>query len=52
VDTSGQWGRGGIFRSIHQVTPHVAAYYEQAKLFADLKMGDVHVVGMGDTSAD
>jgi len=52
VDTTGRWGRGGVFTALDQVDPTVGQRYETAGDMRDLHLGDVHLLPLAaDTRA-
>ena len=50
VDTSGSWGRGGMFTAVDRMKPGVVdAAYAAAKTNRDLKLGDAHLIQVAAT---
>lgn len=56
VDTSGNWGHGGMFDALARLSTSVPTAYERASEFGDLHLGDLHLIeitedlGMGSDS--
>lgn len=48
VDTSGRWGKGGLFSAISSRSQQPQAYYEDAGRMRDLELGDTHIVPLDD----
>ncbi|KAK6804347.1 hypothetical protein RDI58_002131 [Solanum bulbocastanum] len=44
VDTSGNWGHGGMFDALARLSTSVPAAYERASEFGDLHLGDLHLI--------
>ncbi|XP_049356171.1 probable helicase CHR10 isoform X1 [Solanum verrucosum] len=44
VDTSGNWGHGGMFDALARLSTSVPAAYERASEFVDLHLGDLHLI--------
>ncbi|CAI9101311.1 OLC1v1038604C1 [Oldenlandia corymbosa var. corymbosa] len=44
VDTSGKWGRGGLFDALAKVSASIPAAYERASECGDLHLGDLHAI--------
>ncbi|KAL3537043.1 hypothetical protein ACH5RR_000409 [Cinchona calisaya] len=44
VDSSGNWGHGGLFDALAKLSAYIPAAYERAAEFGDLHLGDLHIV--------
>lgn len=44
VDTSGNWGRGGMFDALANLSSSIPDAYRQAFECGDLHMGDLHLI--------
>lgn len=44
VDTSGRWGRGGLFDALVKLSTSISDAYEQASEHGDLHLGDLHLI--------
>lgn len=44
VDTSGNWGHGGMFDALARLSTSVPTAYERASEFGDLHLGDLHLI--------
>ncbi|CAJ1780078.1 unnamed protein product [Sphenostylis stenocarpa] len=53
VDTSGHWGRGGMFDALSKLSTSVGDAYERASEHGDLHLGDLHLIRLdGEQSSD
>ncbi|PKA64154.1 Putative chromatin-remodeling complex ATPase chain [Apostasia shenzhenica] len=52
VDNSGNWGRGGMFTALSNLSASVPDIYHGASEFEDLHMGDVHLIKLNDYEKD
>ncbi|MED6198783.1 putative helicase chr10, variant 2 [Stylosanthes scabra] len=48
VDTSGHWGRGGMFDSLTRLSTSIGDAYERASENEDLHLGDLHLIKLED----
>ncbi|XP_054780991.1 probable helicase CHR10 isoform X2 [Prosopis cineraria] len=48
VDTSGKWGRGGMFNALNKLSLSIGAAYERASAHGDLHLGDLHLIKLED----
>lgn len=44
VDNSGNWGRGGMFDALANLSGNIADAYRQAFECGDLHLGDLHLI--------
>ncbi|KAJ8565499.1 hypothetical protein K7X08_008075 [Anisodus acutangulus] len=52
VDTSGNWGHGGMFDALARLSASVPAAYERASEFGDLHLGDLHLIEVTEDLAN
>ncbi|XP_060218937.1 probable helicase CHR10 isoform X3 [Lycium barbarum] len=52
VDTSGNWGHGGLFDALARLSTSVPAAYERASEFGDLHLGDLHLIEITEDVAN
>ncbi|MCD9644171.1 putative helicase chr10 [Datura stramonium] len=52
VDTSGNWGHGGMFDALARLSTSVPAAYERASEFGDLHLGDLHLIEITEDLAN
>lgn len=52
VDTSGKWGRGGMFNALANLSTSIADSYHRAFECGDLHMGDVHLVKLNESNEE
>ncbi|KAF7844920.1 putative helicase CHR10 isoform X1 [Senna tora] len=48
VDTSGNWGHGGMFDALTKLSSSIGDAYERASAHGDLHLGDLHLIRLGD----
>lgn len=48
VDNSGNWGRGGMFSALANLSASIPDAYHRAFEFGDLHMGDLHLMKLND----
>ncbi|KAI9110938.1 hypothetical protein K1719_018058 [Acacia pycnantha] len=48
VDTSGNWGRGGMFNALNKLSSSIGDAYERASEHGDLHLGDLHLIKLED----
>ncbi|XP_028798890.1 probable helicase CHR10 isoform X2 [Neltuma alba] len=48
VDTSGNWGRGGMFNALNKLSLSIGDAYERASAHGDLHLGDLHLLKLED----
>lgn len=48
IDDSGNWGRGGLFDALRELSSTVPDVYERAHEFGDLHLGDLHLIPITD----
>ncbi|XP_020587295.1 probable helicase CHR10 isoform X2 [Phalaenopsis equestris] len=48
LDTSGNWGRGGMFTALANLSASIPDAYHRAFKFGDLHMGDLHLMKLND----
>ncbi|KAL2336892.1 hypothetical protein Fmac_011338 [Flemingia macrophylla] len=48
VDTSGHWGRGGMFDALSKLSMSIGDAYERASEHGDLHLGDLHLIRLDD----
>ncbi|XP_065859229.1 probable helicase CHR10 isoform X1 [Euphorbia lathyris] len=48
VDSSGKWGRGGMFDALAQLSSSVPDAYHRAFEFKDLHLGDLHLIRINE----
>ncbi|KAH7687606.1 DNA helicase protein [Dioscorea alata] len=52
VDTSGNWGRGGMFDALASLSSSIPDAYRQAFECSDLHMGDLHLIHLTSLDGD
>ncbi|KAI9075943.1 hypothetical protein K1719_042099 [Acacia pycnantha] len=48
VDTSGNWGCGGMFNALNKLSSSIGDAYERASEHGDLHLGDLHLIKLED----
>ncbi|KAK8956805.1 putative chromatin-remodeling complex ATPase chain [Platanthera zijinensis] len=48
VDNSGNWGHGGMFSALSNLSTNIPDAYHRASEFGDLHMGDLHLMKLND----
>ncbi|XP_042435856.1 probable helicase CHR10 isoform X1 [Zingiber officinale] len=52
VDNSGNWGHGGMFNSLANLSSYIPDAYHRAFECGDLHMGDLHLIKLNASSGD
>lgn len=52
VDDSGNWGRGGMFNALANLSASIPEAYERAFEVGDLHLGDLHLIQVNEESDD
>lgn len=46
VDNSGNWGQGGMFDALANISDRIINAYHRASEFGDLHLGDLHLISI------